>query len=318
MALRLALLCLLTASACRSDVANGIDAANQQFFEQRYARAEGLYRRTLKRLDERDGGKAKPSPELLTVLDRLGRINALYLHNYEQAISDYGRLVSDYPESEEGFEAQVTIADIFENRMGNLPQAATEYQRLVRKFPNHKDTPKYQLQLAELYFRMKNHEQAELASQELVTRWPTSPFVPKARFNIANVAYVMGRVQDALQGYEKVLKDFPTDPVAPLVQFEMASCHQELGDAGRALDLLFEALKTHPHPQVVQRKITRIRRRQNITPPKHNIIAESPHGSGGAAGAAASRPSGKRKPEATAATVKEDPVPSAEAPEDPQ
>lgn len=293
---RFALIALLSIAACKSDVQSGIEAANQLFFEQKYARAEALYRRTLKRIDERDGGKAKPSPELLTVLDRLGRINALYLHNYEQAVSDYGRLVADYPDSEEGFEAQVTIADIYENRLGNTAQAATEYQRLVRKFPNHKDTAKYQLQLADLYFHMKNHEQAELASQELVQRWPTSPFVAKARFNIANVAYVMGRGQEAITAYEKLLKDFPNDPVTPLVQFEMASCYQELGEEGKALDLLFEALKTHPHPQVVQRKISRIRRRQNITAPKHNtIIAESPHG-----GAAASRPSAKRKADATA------------------
>jgi TolA-binding protein len=269
--MRVFVLGLVMLAACRSDVKNGIEAANQQFFEQRYARAEGLFRRTLKRLDERDDGKAKPSPELLTVLDRLGRINALYLHNYEQAIQDYGRLVSDYPDTEEGFEAQVTVADIFENRLGNLPQAATELQRLVRKFPNHAETPKYQLALAELYFRMKNHEQAELAAQELVKRWPASPYVPKARFNIANVAYVMGRGEEALKIYEQLLTEFPNDPVAPLVQFEMASCYQELGNTNRALDLLFGALKTHPHPQVVQRKINRIRRRQNITQP-HNAI----------------------------------------------
>jgi TolA-binding protein len=309
---RVCLILCLAVAACKSDVQSGIEAANQLFFEQKYARAEALYRRTLKRIDERDGGKAKPSPELLAVLDRLGRINALYLHNYEQAVSDYGRLVADYPDSEEGFEAQVTVADIFENRLGNQAQAATELQRLVRKFPNHKDTPKYQLQLAELYFRMKNHEQAELASQELVSRWPNSPYVPKARFNVANVAYVMGRGQEALTAYEKLLKDFPDDPVAPLVQFEMASCYQELGEEGKALDILFEALKTHPHPQVVQRKISRIRRRQSITAPKNNnIIAEH--------GAAASRPSGKRKADQTAvkAPEKEAPAPK-EAPEDAQ
>jgi len=270
--MRLIVLMLVVATACSGDIGNGIETANQLYFEQKYARAEALYRRTLKRLDEKDGGRAKPSKELMIVLDRLGKINALYLHNYDQSVNDYARLVAEYPESEDAFNAQVTIADIYENRLGNLAQAAAEYQRLLKKFPNHPDAPKYAMQLSESFFRLKNYEQADLSAQDLVAKWPSAPEVPKARFNIAQIAYVSGKVPAALVEYEKLVAEYPNEKLTPLIQFEMASCYQELGQNDKALEALLLSLKTHPHPQVVQRKIARIQHRQTVGAPSKGIL----------------------------------------------
>jgi tetratricopeptide (TPR) repeat protein len=191
-------------------------------------------------------------------------------------VQDYSRLVSDFSEAKEAFSAQATIADIYHHRMMNLPQAAAEYQKLVTKFPDRADAARYQLVLADLYFELKNYEQASHEAQNLVDKWPKAPEVPRARFDIANAAYLQNQVPVALGAYEVLVKDFPTDSVVPLAEFEMANCYQEMGENNRALDLLYQALKTHPHPQVVQRKIARIRRRLQQSSPNAGIYAPRP------------------------------------------
>ena len=240
-----------------------LDQGDELLYEQKYARAESAYRKALKRLDEQSGGRENSKREALEALGRLLQLNNLYLHNYAQAVEDARRIVADFPERPEAFSAQAALADIEQHKLGNLAQAVNDYQKLISKFKDRPEIPRYQLELVRLYFAMRNYDQAVHEAQKLVTTWPQAEEVPQAHFEIGNVDYITGKFQDGVAAYQTILKQFPNDKLVPLARFEMASCYQELGNDSEALKLLYEALKDHPHPQVVQRKIARIQRRQS-------------------------------------------------------
>jgi tetratricopeptide (TPR) repeat protein len=249
--------------SCKGEVRQNLEQGDELLYEQKYARAESAYGKALKRLDEQAGGRETKRKEALEALGHLLQLDNLYLHNYPQAVEEARRIVADFPESREALSAQATIADIEQHKLGNLPQAVNDYQKLISKFKDRPETPRYQLELVRLYFAMRNYDQAVHEAQKLVATWPQSPEVPQAYFEIGSVNYISGKFQDALAAYEVILKQFPDNTLVPLARFEMASCYQELGNDSEALKLLYEALKNHPHPQVVQRKIARIQHRQS-------------------------------------------------------
>ena len=64
----------------------------------------------------------------LTFLDRLGKLNALYLHDYDQAIRYYKQLVMLYPRSSQAFAGLATIADILQHKLGKHEAAIEAYR----------------------------------------------------------------------------------------------------------------------------------------------------------------------------------------------
>ncbi len=52
------------------------------------------------------------------------------------AISHYNRLLKDYPDSDQGDEAQFMIAFIYEEYLQDMEQARLAYQRVIDSYPN--------------------------------------------------------------------------------------------------------------------------------------------------------------------------------------
>ena len=102
----LALVCLgvlaLLVSRCGTDIQSGIDTANDLIYNTQYVSAERLYEKLLKRIEE-SGPRLddEEEQERLLVLDRLGKLNALYLHDYDAAVKYYQALVKLYPRSDQ-------------------------------------------------------------------------------------------------------------------------------------------------------------------------------------------------------------------------
>ncbi len=265
-----ALTALLVAS-CGTDIQSGIDNANDLLYRQEYIKAERLYRKLLKRL-ETDNELTEPEEEQrLLVLDRLGKINALYRHDYNQAIADYGRLVRLYPNTDQALAARAAVADIYRHKLANLEVAINEYQKLVVEFPDRTETRWAQLQITQGYFQLKSYDQARTEAKALINRWPESSEAYQARFLIANSYYVQGRYAEAIATYEHLAAEEPEPQLAALVFFELGNCFQELGQGDRALAYFYACLSEHPNPLLVQNKIRRIRRRLHSSKPVGTI-----------------------------------------------
>src|SRR5687767_15126226 len=96
----LLLLSLGSLLACDTDIQSGIDSANDLLYNKQYVASERLYHKLYKRLEDRGDLDDEEDAQRLAILDRLGKINALYLHDYAAAITYYEKLASLYPRSE--------------------------------------------------------------------------------------------------------------------------------------------------------------------------------------------------------------------------
>lgn len=259
-------------TACRNDIEAGIDSANDLLYRKQYVDSDRLYRKLLKRIDDRGSRDDEEEAQRLLVLDRLGKINALYLHDYPQAIAYYQSLIRQYPKTDQAFAARATVADIYHHKLGDLQAAVENYQKLVTEFPRKQESRRAQLQISMAYFELKNYVQARTEAEIVINQWPTSEEAAQARFQIANAYYVEGRYAEAIATYERLLEDNPEGPLAPLVLFELGNCFQELGEAERALAYYYACLSDHPNPSLVQRKISRVRKRVQRSRPTTAII----------------------------------------------
>lgn len=254
-------------ASCRTDIQSGIDEANDLMYRRQYVAADQLYRKLAKRLEALGDLDEEEEAQRLLVLDRLGKINALYLHDYDDAIGYYQTLVRFAPKSEPAVAARATVADIYHHRLGDLQAAIDAYQKLVIDFPNHPETRRAQLQIANAYFQLRSYEQARTEAELVINRWPKSDEAAQARFQIANSYYVQARFPQAIATYERLLEEKPNPSLVALVLFELGNCFQELNQSERALAYYFACLPDHPDPLMVQRRIQRLRERLIHTRP---------------------------------------------------
>lgn len=274
----------LVAAGCGNDIAAGIESANDLLYSEQYVESERLYRKLLRRLEsEAPNLDEEEEQQRLLVLDRLGKLNALYLHDYDRAIRYYKQLVMQYPRSDQAFAGLATIADILQHKLGKHEAAIEAYQKMVTDFPEatsldppeaelrRKEQTRAQLKIANAYFTLKNFEQARTEAEKLIDRWPDSSESDQARFQIANSYYLEGRYAEAVATYERLLEDEVDPELTSLVLFELGNCFQELGENERALAYYYGCLADHPDPLLVQRKIKRLRKRIGRARPADSI-----------------------------------------------
>lgn len=272
---KLALVLGMTAAGagCGGDVQAGIDSANELMFRKQYVDAERLYRKLLRRIE--DGGPElddEADQQRLVVLDRLGKVHALYLHDYDAAIRHYQQLVRVYPKTDHALGALTMIADIYHHKLGNVQAAIDAYQRIAAEFPQRPETRGALLKIANAYFQLKNYEQARTEADRLVNAWPNTPEAAQARFQSANSYYLQGRYPEAIATYERLFETKPDPELEALVLFELGNCFQELEEPERALAYYYAALADHSDPMLVQRKIKRVRKRISNTKPAEAIL----------------------------------------------
>ena len=311
-------LCLTLISGCGSDLQPALDQANDLLFQQNYVEAERLYRKLLKPLENQPLSDSQKEHHLL-ILGRLGRINSLYLRDYNQAITDYSILVQHYPKTEDAFAARATVADIYHHKLGKHQAALDEFQKLVSQFPNKARSQWAQLQIITIYLQLKNYEQARTEAEALLKLWPTSDEARQAQFLIANSYYIQGRHTEAIATYTQLLNQDADPEFKALIHFELANCYQSLGDEKHALDHYYACLAAHPNPLLVQRKIRKTRGRLTINAKKPRIHRAAPsHRYASRTPAPKKTRAPRPTPKKAAPKAEEPPTPSPEALLDPE
>lgn len=268
MRLTLAVALAALLAACGTSIEEGMDTANDLLYHKEYVESERLYRKLLRRIEDQGRNLSDSQEnERLAVLDRLGKLNALYLHDYDAAIKFYRQLVKLYPRTDQAMAALATVADVYQHKIGNVPAAIEVYQELVRGFPESSEALRARLKIAHAYFELKNYDQARREAEALIAKAPSSNEAAQAQFEIANSFYLQERYAEAVASYEHLLAAQPERELTALVLFELGNCFQETGEMSRALAYYYACLLDHPDPMLVQRKIKRVRKRIDNTKP---------------------------------------------------
>ena len=261
--------------SCTADPLSGLENANDLLYNKNYLQAEQMYRKFLKRLQNKSELKEHEETQRLMILERLGRINVLYLRDYKQAINDYSLLLDHYPKTQEARSAHIHMADVYRYKLGEPEKAIDQLQLLISKFPSHTDARRAQLEVIRVYLELKNFDQARIESALLRKNWPESSESKQAQLLTANSYYIQNRFTEAIASYEMLLKDKPGVDLTALVHFELASCYQELGEYENALNYYYSCLPQHSNPKLVQEKIERVRKRLRASQGRSSIYIPS-------------------------------------------
>ncbi|MBT6435956.1 MAG: tetratricopeptide repeat protein, partial [Deltaproteobacteria bacterium] len=211
----------------------------------------------------------------LMILERLGRINVLYLRDYKQAVNDYSMLLDHYPKTDEARAAHIHMADVYRYKLGEPEEGIDQLQLLISKFPGHTDARRAQLEVIRIYLELKNFDQARMESALLQKNWPESAESKQAQLLTANSYYIQNRFTEAIASYEMLLTNKPGVDLTALVHFELASCYQELGEYEKALNYYYSCLPQHSNPKLVQEKIERVRKRLRASQGRSSIYIPS-------------------------------------------
>ena len=267
-------LAVLPLGACHDELARGMQTANDLMYAQKYADAERLYSKLLQRTAPlpQGEGAGEPSDTRGLILSRLGQLNALYLRDYGRAIANYEMLAREGAQSDAALSALSAIADLYRYKLGDIQGAIDADQRIVVLFPNRPEARRAQLNVVTSYAKLKNYDQARLEAEALITRHPDTTEAAQALFAMAEAYYGQKRYSEGIATYERILANHPDASLTALVSFELGNGYQNLGDSARALDSFYRALPAHPNPQLLQRKIARVRARLHQTTPVGTIM----------------------------------------------
>ena len=266
---------LTTGAGCTTDPLSGLEHANDLLYNKNYLEAEQMYRKYLKRLQNKSELKEHEDTQQLMILERLGRINVLYLRDYKQALNDYSLLLDHYPKSDEARSAHIHMADVYRYKLGEPEKGIDQLQLLISKFPSHTDARRAQLEVVRIYLELKNFDQARIESSLLQKNWPQSSESKQAQLLTANSYYIQNRFTEAIASYDALLADEPGIELKALVHFELASCYQELGEYENALNYYYSSLPKHSNPKLVQEKIERVRKRLRASQGRSSIYRSS-------------------------------------------
>ena len=258
---------------CVSDTSAVMQRANDLLYHQRYVASEKLYRKLLHKLDAAPALSDAQDWQRLVVLDRLGKINALYLRDFQRAVADYEALIQRYPGQDTTLSALLTVAELHAHKLGNVPGAIGAYQRVVSEFGGRPEARGAQLAIVSHYFRQKDYNQARLEADVLVHHWPHSAEATQAQFETADAYFGQKRFAEAIALYERLFADRQDTSLRALVSYELGNCYQEVGHIDRALFHYYAALAQHPNPQLVQSKIARVRARLHRLAPARRIMS---------------------------------------------
>ncbi|MBJ81227.1 MAG: hypothetical protein CMH60_07925 [Myxococcales bacterium] len=305
----------LVLSQCQGEIASGIARVNTLLYQQDYIEAEILLTK-LKAQIERAGPKRSASEEeqRLIILDRLGKVYAIYLRNYKKAIDHYELLIRDYPTTNEAFRARKVLADLYHYKLDNIEAAISQYRKILEDFPKKSEAPEMQLGLVRLYIENKDFAQARSDVQTFLNMWPNHKLGLHAEFQIGMTYYLENRYSEAITSFEELLAKATKDPdLSALISFELGNSYEAIDQPQKALEQFYACLAKHPNPLLVQRRIRRTRKRIRQVRPATQIYSQYTAPASPAPAATPAAPAAEPSKETTAS-----PIPAIEVAPEPE
>ena len=202
--------------------------------------------------------------------------------NYESAISEFQRFLSQYREVSEFVpyrtDALLRLADSYYalkrypeaiqtySRIGGEDgddyalyqigqayynagdpfEAITTFRRLQTQFPESDWVEEAQYNLGYLYFQNQNYGQAIEAYQQLIRNYPRDPLAAKAQYGIGDALFNNGDLEESVDAYKGVLDRYPNSPFSSDAAAGIQIALIALGDEARAEEIIESFTESNP------------------------------------------------------------------------
>jgi outer membrane protein assembly factor BamD (BamD/ComL family) len=255
---------LLLAAGCVGDPSAHLERARQYAFQRQPADALLQYEEVLSLLAKKDPHKVRDL--LVPALKGAGDLCYLELRMYPRAIEYYRQLANHFPDSPETLDARAALADLYRMH-GDRRAAVAELTALIQSFPTGPDVDRFRYMAVQDYFELADYDQVLVEARALQERFPESPYAVQGQLMLAESLALQGQRPKSIQAYDVLLNRWPNDALAPQARVEQAKVLYEDGKEERAVEVLVEALKSHPNPRAVQVEIARLRKKLALRRP---------------------------------------------------
>ncbi len=188
-----------------------------------------------------------------------GRLLHRYKKEYRQAILLFLKMEDQFPDSPFLIRALEETAEIYRLRLQDPGRAVGTYQQLVELDPDR--GARYQYEVAEAYYQLRNFEQARIEFEQHLKRWPDAPRTAEVLLRIAMMSSLEGKLLLAEDWYKKLITQHPDSPFALEARVGLVSVYEERGELTTALDLLEEIAKNNADNPQIQVRLEKVRHR---------------------------------------------------------
>lgn len=193
-------------------------------------------------------------------LYKKGIIQSLYLLNYGHALDSFKKLIVLYPESKEAPLAKRQIADINMYNLKNYEKAIMAYQQLTDE-EILDDPDAIQLNIALAYLKSDDFEQGRIEFHYLMNRFPSSSLIARAYFEIANSYLLEGEKELAIDNYRKIVKFYPASKYFVDSKYGIAVALEEQGNLRQAMTLYKDLEGEYTNPPAIKVRIASLEKR---------------------------------------------------------
>ncbi len=240
-------------TGCKSKSNEELDQAGAYLSKGDYGRALKIYQSITAKFP---AGEVSAKAMFL-----IGEINYLYLKKPQEAIEAYEEFVHTYPNDPNAQPARLNLARIYEEDLDKPQSAITCYQRVI-DFADDNDqekAPYSRWRIARNYDALGQTEQAMVEAQILLEKYPRNKYAEEAKLLLADIEYMKGDYEKAAMAYGNILTKLPDSTAAGEARLGRAACYEEQGKLEEALADYTFLLPTHPEPEVIKRRIARLK-----------------------------------------------------------
>jgi TolA-binding protein len=175
---------------------------------------------------------------------QLGNIYFYKLGQPQMALKHLQALYAQSPQGKYAMKALELIGYIYDKSLNRCLDGIEAYRKLIQDYSAEIEAEKYQLAIADCYFRLSDYDQAISEYEVLVKQYPASEYVARAKFQIAN-SYALQEVYDkAIELYKALIPlNTISDQLVVDAKLELAYCYKQKEQFTNALALYEELLK---------------------------------------------------------------------------
>lgn len=194
-------------------------------------------------------------------LYQMGLIAELNLKKNELAELYYEELLKRSSPSPERLEALRRVANLYVEENKELKKACQYYKELINQKPEVKETDFLLFKKAQAEILQSGFAAAREDLEMLIRDYPQSTFIKSAKLVHAETHFLEGNSKTAEPALLEVSKEYPETEQAVEADFLRGQCLESEQKWKEALKLYESLRKKYPNPQVLQERITALRKR---------------------------------------------------------
>lgn len=189
------------------------------------------------------------------------RISFFLEKDYEKAVDFYKEIIFRSHDQEEIINAQKQIILIYIDHLSDHEKSISEINKLMPMLNDSKEKTDYKMKLIRAYYYKNDFKQAENEVDEFLNTNPNSDqrfemYLLKGNINLAKKNLVK-----AADIYKKMIVDFPEKSIKENIGLTLSVCYEEMKDFKSAIETLKTFRNSHPVPEYIDIRISRLEER---------------------------------------------------------